>query len=192
MASSDTWLVRYPLFREALFHGAMPLGALPPQARAVVAKRVFAGDGAKDIAGSAALHVVSDVRVAYVELPMSLVDQAVRDHRVPDGDDDASLNHAIGETRLHYPRVARPPCLLMPGQGVFLDSWMRFFVYRARGDINVPVLAVDWFTLYERIARVLENERAASPAASVYGRSFDDLWVSREPGLVRIAPDRNN
>lgn len=175
MASSDTWLVRYPLFREALFHGAMPLGALPPQARAVVAKRVFAGDGARDIAGSAALHLVSDVRVAFVELPMSLVNQAVHDHCAPGADDDASLKTTIGETRLHYPRVARPPCLLMPGQGIFLDSWMRFLVYRSRGDITVPVLAVDWFTLYERIARVLESDDAASP----YLHASDERWTSR-------------
>lgn len=180
MASSDTWLVRYPLFREALFHGAMPLGALPPQAHAVVARRVFAGGGARDIAGSAALHVVSDVCVAFVELPMSLVDQAVRSHCVQDGGDDASLNAAIGETRLHYPRIARPPCLLMPGQGVFLDSWMRFLVYRARGDITVPVLAVDWLTLYERIARMLEGENAANP----YLHALDDRWPSRAPGLI--------
>ncbi|WP_322054248.1 hypothetical protein [Paraburkholderia bannensis] len=180
MASSDTWLVRYPLFREALFHGAMPLGALPAQARSVVAKRVFAGDGARDIAGSAGLHVVSDVRVAFVELPMSLVNQAVRDHCAPHGDDDASLNAAIGETRLHYPRVARPPCLLMPGQGIFLDSWMRFLAYRTRGDITVPVLAVDWFTLYERIARVLESD----DASSAYLHASDAHWASRVPGLI--------
>ena len=180
MASSDTWLVRYPLFREALFHGAMQLGALPPQARSVVAKRVFAGDGARDIAGSAALRVVSDVRVAFVELPMSLVDQAVRSHCMLDGDDDASLSAAIGETSLHYPRVARPPCLLMPGQGVFLDSWMRYLVYRARGDITVPVLAVDWFALYERIARMLEVEQAAD----AWLHALDDRWASRVSGLT--------
>ncbi|WP_322046375.1 hypothetical protein [Paraburkholderia sp. J67] len=186
MASSDTWLVRYPLFREALFHGAMPLSALPAQARTVVAKRVFAGDVAGDIAASAPGHLVSDVRVAFVELPMSLVDQAVRDHCAPEGGggpgsgDDASLDAAIGETRLHYPRVARPPCLLMPGQGVFLDGWMRFLVYRARGDVTVPVLAVDWFTLYERIARELEGAQAATS----YSPAFGYAQSSRVPGLV--------
>jgi hypothetical protein len=178
MASSDIWLVRYPLFREALFHGAMPLGALPPQARAVIARRVFAGGAAGDIAGSSARHVVSDVRVAYVELPMTLVDEVVRAHCTLD--EGANLDAAIGETRLHYPRVARPPCLLMPGQGVFLDSWMRFLVYRSRGDITVPVLAVDWFTLYERIARMLEGEQTATSGSRISA----NRWESREPGFI--------
>lgn len=186
MDSSDAWLVRYPLFREALLHGAMPFHALPAQARAVVAKRVFTGDGVRDIAGSAGRHVVGDVRVAFVELPMTLVEEAVRQHREPDGqthesgDGDADLNAAIGETRLHYPRVARPPCLLMPGQGVFLDSWMRYLVYRTRGDITVPLLAVDWFTLYERVARMLEGEPEAPPSWQAQAASA----ISREHGLI--------
>jgi hypothetical protein len=186
MDASDAWLVRYPLFREALLHGAMPLRALPSQARAVVAKRVFTGDGAREIAGSAGRHVVGDVRVAFVELPMTLVEEAVRQHREPDGrapgqgEEHADLDAAIGETRLHYPRVARPPCLLMPGQGVFLDSWMRYFVYRTRGDITVPLPAVDWFTLYERVSRMLEGEPVAAQSwqASAAG------LVSRERGLI--------
>jgi hypothetical protein len=162
MATVENWLVRYPLFRDALRHGVMPFGSLPLQARTVVANRL----AAKGLAGHAAQWRVSDVCVAFVELPMDLVDNAVRDHLPAFGGDtesgdEAALSVVIGETRTRYPFVARPPCLLMPGPGVFLDGWMRFLVYRTRGDITVPLLAVDWLDLYARLSRVLDGEHNA-------------------------------
>lgn len=55
---------------------------------------------------------------------------------------------------INLPHVARPPCVLRPGQGIFLDGWMRFFSYRARGDKTIPLLAIDWVNFHERLCSI--------------------------------------
>ncbi|WP_141710875.1 hypothetical protein [Paraburkholderia nodosa] len=49
------------------------------------------------------------------------------------------------------PLVARPPCLLSPGVGFFLEGWARFLAYWSRNDRTIPLLAVDWQALYGRL-----------------------------------------
>ncbi|WP_224009888.1 hypothetical protein [Paraburkholderia tropica] len=155
MSEIDPWLGRYPLFREALRHGATSLNALPLQARTVVFNRLcMIEPGAKSTKSTQC--TIGEVRVAYVELPMTIVDAAVRTEMAdqsPRGAESLELRAALEENAVRYPTVARPPCLLMPGVGVFLDGWMRFLAYRARGDLTAPLLAVDWHDLYARVAR---------------------------------------
>jgi hypothetical protein len=53
--------------------------------------------------------------------------------------------------------------LLSPGKGIFLDGWQRFFTYLSRDDKTIPLLAVDWPVLYERLAgNSSEDGRAAT------------------------------
>ncbi|WP_430232050.1 hypothetical protein [Paraburkholderia tropica] len=164
MSEIDHWLGRYPLFREALRHGATSLNALPLQARTVVFKRLCMNELTEESSKSTQC-TLGEVRAAYVELPMAIVDTAVQkfvsDHGTR-GADTLALRAALDESAVRYPAMARPPCLLMPGAGVFLDGWMRFLAYRARGDLTAPLLAVDWDDLYARIA-LMGGESDALP-----------------------------
>jgi hypothetical protein len=150
------WLACYPDFRDALTHASTRFGALPMQAKQVALKR--SGDDSIDYRRIA--QRIDDVGASYVEVAThcvkAVVEQflagsparvdhdargalCVRDER------HSSLEVLLAQVPLpRYPEVARPPCLLMPGQAVFLEGWMRFFAYCARGDMTIPLLAVDW------------------------------------------------
>jgi hypothetical protein len=150
------WLACYPDFRDALRHASTRFGALPMQAKQVALKR----SGEDSIDYRRVAQRIDDVGASYVEVATHCVDAVVEQflagslgHVADDAhgalgvcdERHSSLEALLAQMPLpRYPEVARPPCLLMPGQAVFLEGWMRFFAYRARGDMTIPLLAVDW------------------------------------------------
>ena len=153
---SPSWLACYPIFQDALQSGETSFRKLPLHAKLVALKRTTE-DVAQQAIGST---ILDDVGTSFVELPTCLVEDAVQ--RYLSMQTGSANWHATSNTTLlddlareivgvHQPHVARPPCVLRPGQGIFLDGWMRFFSYRARSDKTIPLLAIDWINFYQRL-----------------------------------------
>jgi hypothetical protein len=153
---SPSWLACYPIFQDALQGGETSFRKLPLHAKLVALKRTTEDAAEQAIAS----RILDDVGASFVELPTGLVEDAVR--RYLSMQPGSANWHATPNTMLlddlarqivgvHQPHVSRPPCVLRPGQGIFLDGWMRFFSYRARSDKTIPLLAVDWINFYQRL-----------------------------------------
>jgi hypothetical protein len=153
----SAWLACYPIFQDALRHGETTFRTLPQQAKFAAVNRVIT-DAAEQIIASA---ILDDIRVSYVELSTPCVVEAAEaflstqtansklcsDHSaISLGDFATQIQSA------NFPLIARPPCLLRPGLGIFLNGWMRFFGYSTRGDRTIPLLAIDWPDFNERLA----------------------------------------
>ena len=148
------WLASYPVFRDALLGSETTLGALPDFARRAALERL-GGDHS-----CARGTVLDEVRASYLELRSTRVAEEVRRY-LSDSDEpppteressDALETLAAGMPRMVVPPVARPPCLLSSGTGIFLGGWGRFVAYWCRRDPTIPLLAVDWPVLYEHVA----------------------------------------
>lgn len=154
---SPAWLACYPNFQDALRGGETSFRALPHYAKRPALKRIATNPGALAVT-AAILH---EVRTAYVEISTTSLLEAVELY-LSAGSRSENLQN-IGSTMLDtvaarfpstsVPLVARQPCLLSPGNAIFLDGWVRFFAYWSRNDKTVPLLAVDWPTLYERLSQ---------------------------------------
>lgn len=150
------WLACYPMFQDALQRGETSFRRLPRHVKLVALKRTTVDAAEQAIA----LTILDDVGASFVELSTGLVEDAVEYYFALQTDklishsvrNNASLDDLAQRiTRINQPRAARPPCVLRPGQGIFLDGWMRFFSYRARGDKTIPLLALDWTNFHERL-----------------------------------------
>jgi hypothetical protein len=147
-----TWLLRYPTFLGALQYGETEFEALPAYAKLPVLRRV---------AGEEAFvsSILGDVRVAYVELSTSRAVEVLDRYLWSRTEtlEWESTRPATVETlarnfpAVTVPHVARPPCLLSPGSEIFMEGWSRFLAYWARNDKTIPLLAVDWAALYQRM-----------------------------------------
>lgn len=153
------WLASYPTFQDSLRRSETSFGELPRYAKMAALKRTT-GDAVRD---PTAATVLDDVGASYVELSTCLVEDAVEWYLATQT--DSANSHTVRNNQLlddvveqvvgiSQPHVARPPCLLRPGQGIFLDGWMRFFSYRARGDRTIPLLAMDWKSFQERLCSI--------------------------------------
>jgi hypothetical protein len=149
------WLACYPIFREALLGSETSLGALPDFARRAALERL--GDASRSCVHRS---VLDGVRASYLELRSTRVAEEVRRY-LSDSDGDTQTSRessdaletlAAGMPRMLVPPVARPPCLLSSGAGIFLGGWGRFVAYWCRRDPTIPLLAVDWPILYEHVA----------------------------------------
>jgi hypothetical protein len=152
------WLACYPIFQEALRSGETTLGTLPDYAKSVVLRRTSI-DLADQAIASATLN---EIHVSFIELSTHFVSEAVK-HYLGSEDDEANYSRtglvtstslADRNTHVIYPLIARPPCLLHPGRHVFSNSWMRFFAYQSRGDLTIPLLAVDWLDFHHRLFKI--------------------------------------
>jgi hypothetical protein len=149
------WLACYPYFRDALLGSETTLGALPDFARRAALERL----GGTDYS-SVPRSVLDEVRASYLELRCTRVAEEVRRYlsstddalTASRGSSDALEVLAAEMPRMLVPPVARPPCLLSSGKGIFLGGWARFVAYWYRRDPTIPVLAVDWPILYEHVA----------------------------------------
>lgn len=155
--ASPSWLACYPNFQDALRGGETTFRALPHFAKLPVLKRTSTNTEAQAVAVSVTLN---EVRAAYVQLSTTCVVEAVERYLSAGmhSENLQSIRSTILDTivaqfpHATVPQVARPPCLLSPGKGIFLDGWQRFFAYLSRDDKTIPLLAVDWPVLYERLA----------------------------------------
>jgi hypothetical protein len=156
---SSHWLGCYPTFQDALRSSETSFGKLPKHARLVALKRATE-DAVEDASATA---ILDEVGASFVELSTSLVEDAVEQYLAMQehGADSHAIRHnkflddlAEQIVNASQPHVARPPCVLRPGQGIFLDGWMRFFSYRARGDKTIPLLAIDWISFHERLCSI--------------------------------------
>ncbi|CAE6961739.1 hypothetical protein R70199_07371 [Paraburkholderia domus] len=150
------WLGCYPTFQDALRRSETSFGRLPRHARLAALKRATEDAAADAIATT----ILDEVGASFVELSTCLVEEAVERYLATQA--DSADSHAVRNNNflddlaeqivnVSQPHVARPPCVLRPGQGIFLDGWMRFFSYRARGDKTIPLLAIDWISFHERL-----------------------------------------
>jgi len=150
------WLACYPMFQDALQRGETSFRKLPRYVKQVALKRTTVEAAEQAIAST----ILDDVGASFVELSTRLVEDAVERYFAMQT--DGGISHAIRNktllddlaeqiTGINQPHVARPPCVLRPGQGILLDGWMRFFLYRARGDKTIPLLAIDWINFHERL-----------------------------------------
>ena len=153
---SDRWLACYPAFQDALQGGETPFRKLPRHVKLVALKRTTAEAAERAIAST----ILDDVGASFFELSTRLVEDEVECYFAMQT--DGGLSHTIRNNMLlddlaegtkvdNTSRLERPPCVLRPGQGIFLDGWMRFFSYRARGDQTIPLLAIDWTDFHERL-----------------------------------------
>lgn len=152
----SSWLVSYPIFQEALCYGQTVFGALPTYTKLVALKRTTVDMAEHAIASK----VLDNVSVSFIELSTDSVSKVANSYlgkrhtarnTSRSGDAPPSLE-SLGEIAvIDYPSIARPPCLLRTGHHVFLDGWMRFFSYRARGDLTIPLLAIDWLDFHDRL-----------------------------------------
>lgn len=150
------WLARYPVFQDALLGSETMLGALPDFVRRAALERL--GGAHYSCVPSS---VLDEIRASYLELRSTPVAEEVRRYLSDTGDrlpassesPDALEILAAGMPRMLVPPVARPPCLLSSGRGIFLGGWARFIAYWCRKDPTIPLLAVDWPVLYEHVAR---------------------------------------
>ncbi|MGF6409568.1 hypothetical protein [Paraburkholderia sp. MM5482-R1] len=155
---SPSWLACYPAFQDALRGGETCFRALPHFAKLPVLKRTAANTEAQAVVSSVTHN---EVRAAYVELSTTCVAEAVERY-LSVGMHSENLEN-VRSTMLDtvaaqfpptsMPLVARQPCLLSPGKGIFLEGWTRFFAYWSRNDKTIPLLAVDWPVLYERLSK---------------------------------------
>lgn len=150
------WLTYYPTFQNALRHGETSFQTVPRQAKLVVASHTTA-DAAEQIIASG---ILDNLRVSYVELSTPCVVEAAEaflsthtaNSKLRSDHSAISLGDLAAQSPYrNLPPVARPPCLLRPGVGIFLNGWMRFFGYWRRGDHTIPLLAIDWANFYERL-----------------------------------------
>lgn len=149
---AGTWLLRYPIFLRALQHAEMEFAALPPYAKLPVLRRLARDEPLLST-------MLADVRVAYVELSTSYAIEVLDRYLgstmgVEQG--ESGPQAMVRTVACHFPaatvpHVARPPCLLSPGSGIFIDGWSRFLAYWLRDDKTIPLLAVDWPALYQRL-----------------------------------------
>jgi len=161
----SSWLLSYPTFRDALQREETDLVALPSYARLPVLSRMTE----PATASSDLWTNLGGVRASYIELSTPCVVQVVRDHLTgganrPESADEVSdeletLRSIFPAARV--PIVARPPCLLSPGAGFFLEGWARFLAYWSRNDRTIPMLAVDWQSLYGRLTDELPTSASA-------------------------------
>ncbi len=160
------WLACYPIFQDALASGETTFDALPEYARSVAVQRTCVGMAEQAIAAT----ILNEVRVSFVELCTRAVTEAVEDYLAKPKGEHAPLATWIAEScrdpvenipDIALPLIARPPCLLRPGRHIFLDSWVRFFSYRARGDLTIPLLAIDWLDFHDRLSAALPPGSAA-------------------------------
>lgn len=149
------WLACYSVFQDALRGSETTLGALPDFVSRAALERL--GDSNYSRVPSSALD---EIRASYLELRSTRVAEEVRRY-LSDTEDslpasressDALEILAAGTPRILVPPVARPPCLLSSGEGIFLGGWARFVAYWCRKDPTIPLLAVDWPILYEHVA----------------------------------------
>jgi hypothetical protein len=150
------WLACYPVFQEALEHASTRFGALPLVVKQVALRRFGCEPGDYQTIAP----TLDDVGASYVELSTHRVDAVVRQYLGEpagcDGAQAAKIAAQLDELAVlmpgtRDPEAVRPPCLLSPGRAVFLDGWMRFFTYRSRGDLTIPLLALDWPRFVERL-----------------------------------------
>lgn len=162
------WLTCYPIFREALRGGETIFRRLPAHVKQAALNRTTINT----VGQATGSKVLDEVGASYVELGTRYVDEAVQSYLTghaeretsPSGRSYSSLEDVAAQIpAMNYPLDARPPCVLRPGYGVFLDGWMPFFAYRARGDKTIPLLAIDWLDFHERL-RLME----ASPGSSTH------------------------
>jgi hypothetical protein len=154
--SAGAWLLSYPTFRSALQREETDFAALPPYVRLPALTRV-----AGQQAGAASLRSADlrGVRAAYIELSTPCVAEVLRDYLSAGANRLAASGEAHDELEAlasvypaaTVPLVARPPCLLSPGAGFFLEGWARFLAYWLRKDRTIPMLAVDWPVLCGRL-----------------------------------------
>jgi hypothetical protein len=155
---SPSWLACYPTFHDALQHGETSFRALPHYAKLPALKRAATNTEARAVTST----ILNEVRAAYVELSTACVVEAVEGYLSAGNHIDRS--HGLRSTSVldaiaaefpptSAPLIARQPCLLSPGKSIFLDGWVRFFAYWSRNDKTIPLLAVDWSTLYERLSQ---------------------------------------
>ncbi|MFP3557223.1 hypothetical protein SB861_41950 [Paraburkholderia sp. SIMBA_049] len=154
------WLASYPIFQDALGSGETTFHALPGYARSFAVRHTGIDIEKQGIAA----EILKEVRVSFVELCTRAVTEAVEDYLAKPKGEHAPLANCIAEScrdpvedisDIALPLIARPPCLLRPGRQIFLDSWMRFFSYRARGDLTIPLLAIDWLDFHDRLSAAL-------------------------------------
>ncbi|PTB20808.1 hypothetical protein C9I57_08625 [Trinickia symbiotica] len=156
------WLSCYPTFNLALQHAETDLRALPPYAKLPILKRMTCAQPCSSAS-------INDVRVAYVEISTACVVEAVERYltsgmRSEEKEIEPGLSASLETVAAQFaptaiPLVARPPCLLSPGKGIFLEGWARFFAYWSRRDKTIPLLAVDWPVLYERLTSCASQGR---------------------------------
>ncbi|WP_296653093.1 hypothetical protein [Paraburkholderia sp.] len=152
---ASAWLLGYAAFHDALQREETDFGALPPYVKLPVLRRL-AGCA---FAPSSVWVALNEVRAAYIEVSTPSVAEVVRHYfsseanNVDSSDETADVLETLAATfpPAVVPLVARPPCLLSPGKGIFLEGWQRFVTYWARNDGTIPLLAVDWPTLYDRL-----------------------------------------
>jgi hypothetical protein len=153
--SASAWLLSYPTFRNALQREETDFVALPPYVRLPVLKRMTGQEAGTASVWRADLR---GVRASYIELSTPCVADVLRDYlsagaRNPEcsgaPDELETLSSIFPAATV--PLVARPPCLLSPGAGFFLEGWARFLAYWLRNDRTIPMLAVDWPVLCGRL-----------------------------------------
>lgn len=161
------WLTCYPIFREALRDGETIFRTLPEHVKLAALNRTTINVVEQAIESK----ILDDVGASYIELGTGSVDEAVQSYLTGQTErEDSNASRACTSLddvaaqipAMNYPLTARPPCVLRPGKGVFLDGWMPFFTYRARGDQTIPLLAIDWLDFHERL-RLMD---ASPPSAT--------------------------
>ena len=175
--SVGSWLLSYPMFRDPLQREETDFVALPSYVRFPVLRRMTEPTDAS----SARWTDLGGVRASYIELSTSCVADVVRNHLSAGADKPENASEAADEIETlcaifpaaRVPLVARPPCLLSPGVGFFLEGWARFLAYWSRNDRTIPLLAVDWQALYGRLTD--DPPKGANAAAKT------------RPSLFRIA-----
>lgn len=150
------WLACYPIFQDALRSGETTFRALPDYAKSVALRRTSIDMAEQTIAST----TLDEVHVSFIELCTRSVREAVEQY-LGSEDNEASASLDICATSrlslaerfapISYPLIARPPCLLRPGRHIFIDGWMRFFSYVSRGDLTIPLLAIDWLEFHSQL-----------------------------------------
>jgi hypothetical protein len=165
------WLACYPMFQDALQHGETSFRALPRHAKLVALNRTTMIAAEQAVAST----ILDDVGTSFVELSTRCLAEAVGRYLATQAEsEDAHIgcgttlldNLASQIPATNYPLVARPPCVLRPSEGVFLDGWMRFFSYYARGDSTIPLLAIDWPEFYERLCSLNSCYNESTPCVA--------------------------
>lgn len=159
------WLTCYPMFQEALQHGETCFRAIPHYAKRPVFRRIATNPDALAVTAP----LLNEVRAAYVELRTTCVVEAVESYLAANTHSENLQNvrtTMVSTVAAQFPStsvplLARQPCLLSPGNAIFLDGWARFFAYWSRHDETIPLLAVDWPVLYECLSH--QNLRTKSP-----------------------------